>query len=311
MIAALFAAIAVTTNAVTFTAKATGISTGVQLEFLFVDPTSDRDYEALFVTDDPLTNIVAAFRQAGIEKGEAVDPKGCCFWPCGPVLTMEPAFDRLAADTEGKGTLPVVFTGGNGSGDMPAAIFALYSFAGSPLQFDDALDQSTAYGRFQARKELKKGTPERFTFRWDGQSRTTAMTPDFPPEKTLAEARTVAEGLARLDSREAKINGFKDGQFFYRAFLPLEKWRDRRERLVQPLEIRLDATNVSYTVIDEDWTVDGTDPKLTPREVTLQAAQKHPTVSALVFAHGGEKLERLYQLKATLPNIQNWYFYAD
>lgn len=311
MISALVASIVIATNAVTFTAKATGISTGVQLEFLFVDPTSDREYEALFVTDDPLAEIVAAFRKAGIEKGSPVDAKGCCFWPCGPKLTMEPAFEELAKDTEGKGTLPVVFTGGNGSGDIPAAIFALYSFAGSPLQFDDALEQSTAYGRFQALKELKKGMPKRFTFRWDGQSRTTAMTPDFPPDKTVAEARAVAAGLARLDSREAKINGFKDGQFFYRAFLPLEKWRDRRERLSQPLEIRLSSTNISYTVIDEDWTVDGPDPKLTPREVTLQAAQKHPTVSALVFTRGSEKLSRLYQLKASLPNIHNWYIYAD
>ena len=316
MIEILLATIMVSTNSVSFTAKATGIDLAVPVEFVIAGPDSDRDYESLFLTDDKPADIVAAMKKAGIPVGKTFDVPSCNLWPTGSVIEFEPKIDSLIKvkeDCDYK-LCDAVYTGGNGNYDMPSAVFATYTSGQTLFTFDDSLEQSVAYGRFLARRQYKKGEPITFKATWKGAS-TTAMTPDFPPEKTLAEAVKYATALQILDTRTTKINGFKEGQFFYQAFLPKVQWRDRKERLVQPVEVALTPSNVVTTVIDEDWSVAGNDPKLTPRVVPFDQAFKDKaksTDAVFFYASGDTKLAKLYELKKRIPaSFRNFYVYID
>ena len=316
MIATLIASIVVSTNCVSFTAKATGIDTAVPVEFVIAGPGSDRDYESLFITDDSLKDIVEAMSKAGIPTGKTYDVDKCILWPIGPVVEFEPRIDslvRIKEDVDYR-LYDTVYTGGNGNYDMPLAVLSTYTFSQSLFSFDDSLDQSVGYGRFIATRQWQKGDKITFKVTWKGGA-TVDTTPDFPADKTLAEAVKYAQAVQLLDTRTSKVNGFKEGQFFYQAFLPKEQWKDRKERLVQPIEIRLTSTNVVTTVIDEDWSVDGPDPKLTARIVDFDKAfaeKKKVTNVVFFFAPADTKLERLYELKKRIPaSYRNFYVYVD
>lgn len=316
MIATLIASIVVSTNCVSFTAKATGIDTAVPVEFVIAGPGSDRDYESLFITDDSLKDIVEAMSKAGIPTGKTYDVDKCILWPIGPVVEFEPRIDslvRIKEDVDYR-IYDTVYTGGNGNYDMPLAVLSTYTFSQSLFSFDDSLDQSVGYGRFIATRQWQKGDKITFKVTWKGGA-TVDTTPDFPADKTLAEAVKYAQAVQLLDTRTSKVNGFKEGQFFYQAFLPKEQWKDRKERLVQPIEIRLTSTNVVTTVIDEDWSVDGPDPKLTARIVDFDKAfaeKKKVTNVVFFFAPADTKLERLYELKKRIPaSYRNFYVYID
>lgn len=316
MIATLIASIVVSTNCVSFTAKATGIDTAVPVEFVIAGPGSDRDYESLFITDDSLKDIVEAMSKAGIPTGKTYDVDKCNLWPIGPVVEFEPRIDslvRIKEDVDYR-LYDTVYTGGNGNYDMPLAVLSTYTFSQSLFSFDDSLDQSVGYGRFIATRQWQKGDKITFKVTWKGGA-TVDTTPDFPADKTLAEAVKYAQAVQLLDTRTSKVNGFKEGQFFYQAFLPKEQWKDRKERLVQPIEIRLTSTNVVTTVIDEDWSVDGPDPKLTARIVDFDKAfaeKKKVTNVVFFFAPADTKLERLYELKKRIPtSYRNFYVYID
>lgn len=316
MIATLIASIVVSTNCVSFTAKATGIDTAVPVEFVIAGPGSDRDYESLFITDDSLKDIVEAMSKAGIPTGKTYDVDKCNLWPIGPVVEFEPRIDSLVRIKEDVvyRLYDTVYTGGNGNYDMPLAVLSTYTFSQSLFSFDDSLDQSVGYGRFIATRQWQKGDKITFKVTWKGGA-TVDTTPDFPADKTLAEAVKYAQAVQLLDTRTSKVNGFKEGQFFYQAFLPKEQWKDRKERLVQPIEIRLTSTNVVTTVIDEDWSVDGPDPKLTARIVDFDKAfaeKKKVTNVVFFFAPADTKLERLYELKKRIPaSYRNFYVYVD
>ncbi len=316
MIATLIASIVVSTNCVSFTAKATGIDTAVPVEFVIAGSGSDRDYESLFITDDSLKDIVEAMSKAGIPTGKTYDVDKCNLWPIGPVVEFEPRIDslvRIKEDVDYR-LYDTVYTGGNGNYDMPLAVLSTYTFSQSLFSFDDSLDQSVGYGRFIATRQWQKGDKITFKVTWKGGA-TVDTTPDFPADKTLAEAVKYAQAVQLLDTRTSKVNGFKEGQFFYQAFLPKEQWKDRKERLVQPIEIRLTSTNVVTTVIDEDWSVDGPDPKLTARIVDFDKAfaeKKKVTNVVFFFAPADTKLERLYELKKRIPaSYRNFYVYID
>ena len=316
MIATLIASIVVSTNCVSFTAKATGIDTAVPVEFVIAGPGSDRDYESLFITDDSLKDIVEAMSKAGIPTGKTYDVDKCILWPIGPVVEFEPRIDslvRIKEDVDYR-LYDTVYTGGNGNYDMPLAVLSTYTFSQSLFSFDDSLDQSVGYGCFIATRQWQKGDKITFKVTWKGGA-TVDTTPDFPADKTLAEAVKYAQAVQLLDTRTSKVNGFKEGQFFYQAFLPKEQWKDRKERLVQPIEIRLTSTNVVTTVIDEDWSVDGPDPKLTARIVDFDKAfaeKKKVTNVVFFFAPADTKLERLYELKKRIPaSYRNFYVYVD
>lgn len=316
MLGSILASIIVSSNCVSFTAKATGIDTAVPVEFIIAGPESDRDYESLFLTDDSLADIKAAMKKAGIPSGKTFDPEKCNLWPVGSVVEFEPAISSLVKikeDVDYK-LYDSIYTGGNSDTNMPLAVFSTYTCGQTLFTFDDSLDQSLAYGRFISVKQWKKGEAVTFKVTWKGKT-TVDTTPDFPADKTLAEAVKYAKAIQMVDLRTNKINGFKDGQFFYQAYLPKEQWRDRRERLVQPVEVKVTATNVVTTVIDEDWSVPGPDPKLTPRVVDFDKAfaEKGKSVNVVFFyAPGDIKLGRLYELKKRIPDsFKNFYVYVD
>lgn len=314
MIGALLSSIVVSSNAVSFTARATGVAVDVPLEFVFAEQGTAHDYETLFLTDDSLAELAAAFGRSGMPKGKPYDFAECRFWAEGPVVTLTPALDTLIRDLRGHPLAPIVVTGGNGRFEpMPKAMFATYNLGQSILRFDEMLDQSLEYGRFSPCRQFEKGEKFTFTVTWDGRRVEQAMTPDFPADKTLAEAVKVAKGLARVDSPETKIGGFKPGQFYYRAFLPEEKWRERSARLAQPLEIHVTSNDVGYVVIDEDWSGEGTEPVLSERRVSPAELNTLDRVdTCFIFASADTRLSRLYTIKAALPkHFINWYVFVD
>ena len=120
-----------------------------------------------------------------------------------------------------------------------------------------------------------------------------------------------ANALSVVDSVRTKINGCSN--IFYRAFLPLVKWRDRKERLVQPFELTIgDPDHLLF--IDEDWTVEGSDPKLTPREISFADVAKHPrTDTCFIFTSANTTIGRIWASMQKLKgsNVRNWYVFAE
>jgi len=345
-------------HSVTFTATSTDCGLDMQLEFLFVGPNSDRDYESMFVTDASVKEIAEAFDKAGIPRGRFIDPAASRFWPAGDVLEMKPSFAELVREMRGEKVPPVVYTGGarDESGlpvaetNMPAAVFALYGCGQSLIHLDDSLDQSVTYGRFQPAVKIPKGERREFTFTWDGRkfwephtmklergkvgeaiaalkehaSRCEVdVTADFSGDLTVSEAAGFAQAIAMVDSSRVKVNGFPEGQLFYRAYLPMEKWRDRRERLSQPPEVHLRGDGTLTVVhVKEDWSdEESLDPKLTPEEFPFSdcaaAAAKAETLAArtstvLMFAPADTKLSRIFEFRrAVKGRVTTWYVFQE
>ena len=318
-----------TNHAVTFTATATGVDASAPVEFVFAKKDSDRDYESLFLVDTSPSEFAKAFDKAGIPRGDCIDPDACRLWPTGPRLTLEPALTNfLSATVEGKPASfdPMLYAGGardkNGvpiaETDMPGAVFATYDLPQSLVSFDGVYPQGQVYGRYLPVRKIEKGTKQTFTFRWDGKSRdrkvdlhlshTNLLTEikrlrdlsaegpldvlvRFDPNLTIDETVRACRALAEIDSPRIKLNGF-DG-VFYRAFLPLEKWRDRSERLAQPVEIHLGEGGTNTVVeIREDWSGEGIDPVLEAVETrcrswkeTADAVSKIANPSGTIFAY--------------------------
>ena len=325
-------------HSVTFTAVSTDCGLDAPLEFLFVGPDSDRAYEALFVTEASVAEIADAFKKAGIPLGSPFSLEKCRFWPVGPELKVEPSLKSFLKETRGETTPSVLYTGGtrdaNGvpeaQTNMPSAVFALYNF--------------------KPAVKIPKGEKRSFTFTWTGQSAAEhielTFKPgesgealrslksksekgeidvfcDFSPEMTLAEAQAVSSALATVDSVRVKINGTKEGRFFFRAYIPLEKWRDRRERLAQPPEVHFLADgSLKVVEIREDWSdPDSVDPKLTPVDhifkSSADAAKKAgslvgKTNTILMLAPPDTKLSRLYDFKKSVTQeVLNWYVFQE
>ncbi len=344
-------------HSVSFTAVSTDCGLDTPLEFLFVGPGSDREYEAMFVTDAEISEIAAAFEKAGIPLGRPADIRASRFWPVGNKLEMKPSFNELVREMRGEKTPAIVYTGGTrdkkgipeATTNMPCALFAVYGCAQSLLVLNDVLDQSMSYGRFQPAVKIPKGERRTFTFTWQGETNWQLwtlklepgkladalrvlkeksaqyeidVTTDFSPEMTIREASGCAQALALLDSSRVKLNGFSEGQLFYRAFLPMEKWRDRKERLAQPPEVYFESDgSVRVTEVKEDWTKnDSSEPHLTPVEhpcaTIADAAQLISTLGArtstvLVFAPPETKLKSLFELrKLAKGTLVNWYVFT-
>ncbi len=345
-------------RSVSFTAVSTDCGMDAQLEFLFVGPKSDRDYEAMFVTDAGIPELAAAFEKAGIPLGSPADVKASRFWPCGNALEMKPSFKELVREMRGEKTPAIIYTGGTrdakgapeAATNMPGAVFALYGCGQSLLTLNDVLDQSATYGRFQPAVKIPKGERRTFTFTWNGErgwepftlkleprKLTSALlalkkksaltelnvTTDFSSDLTIKEATNFASALALIDSVRVKLNGATKGQFFFRAFLPMEKWRDRKERLAQPPEVHLKADgSITVTEILEDWSeTDSLDPKLTAKDypcADLETAAKlifrlgERTSTAFIFAPPDMKLAPLFDLKKAMKGeIVNWYIFSE
>lgn len=351
MIAALLASIVVATNAVTFTASATGIGKGDPTEFLWITSASEHGYEALFVLDDPAEELLAAFRRAGFKNGMPQDARTGNLYHVGDYVTISPSLlDFVQVKKETIPALPpLVYTGGRkdekGVSEVllyaPNALLAFFDCPQAPFLFDGLFRQGEVYGAFTSKLALKKGEKRSFTVSLTGQhmrhldceirpgnikevicglrSAATNSTLDvlvsFAPELTVLEATLAAQALALVDSTAVKINGTAAGNLYFRAFLPLVKWLDRKERLLQPFELTLgeNETDDKLVVVDEDWSGSGADPTLHPHEIPFAEAGKYPQIkTCFIYATKTTPLKRVFgAMKRLNRPIINYYVFAD
>ena len=332
----------------TFTATATGVEKGTPVEFAFAGRNTDRDYETMFLLDDGIDEFCRKLERAGFPRGKPTDERSCRLWPTGCPIRFDPPLTNFIAMTKSDGLQIArpIYTGGtrlkggdcDAGTNMPASVFSFYTLAQSPIVFDGIYDQGTVYGAFTARKTLRKGERVPFTvkledatppkplhltvrpgnsadvlnrLRSESEKGAVDALIGFSDELTVAEAAAMANALSVVDSVRTKINGCSN--IFYRAFLPLVKWRDRRERLVQPFELTLGDPD-RLVFIDEDWTVEGSDPKLSPREISFADAAKHQkTDTCFVFAPANATVARVMASMAKLKGsrVKNWYVFTE
>lgn len=328
--------------AFTFTATATGVEKGTAVEFVFAGSNSDRDYESMFLIDGSVDDFCRKLEKAGFPRGKPVEQDMCRLWPVGCRIEITPAVSNFVSGTMS----PFVYTGGSRdafgkceAGDtMPASLFSTYSLAQSPIVPVELLDQGSAYGHYTAARKIEKGTRVEFTVSCDENTMPKALhltirpgnakdvlerlrkgseageldvRIDFDGALTVEEATAVSQALASIDSSRVKLNG--TDTIFYRAFLPLTKWTDRQERLQQPFELTLAADGSNQLLfIEEDWSVEGDDPKLTPREISFEDARKYEkTDTCFIFIGKKEPLSRILSAMAKFGGmkIKNWYVF--
>lgn len=341
MIAAILAA------SLSFTATATGLEKGAPVEFIFAGRNTDRDYETMFLIEDSVDEFCAKLEAAGLPRGNPTDVALARLWPVGCPVTFSPALDSFIEGKmpEGLPESNPIYTGGLRLGEgrcdagtnMPAAVFSIYTLAQSPFVYNGIYDQGTVYGSFSARKALKKGERVSFTVTWDAATLPQEINLTIHPGKatdvlnhlraasensevsarigfdgqlTVQEATAAALALATIDSSRIKVNGCSN--IFYRSFLPLVKWQDRKERLSQPFELTLGNPN-RLVFIEEDWTVEGVDPKLTPVEIAISDIALHPrTDTCFIYADTKTTVSEILLAMKSLNggNIRNWYVFS-
>ena len=97
----------------------------------------------------------------------------------------------------------------------------------------------------------------------------------------LKRAVDVARVFDMLNGKGIKLDGKTADGLYPKAFLPLEKWRERKDRHPQPFELYVTrgadgALEKKLTFIEEDWTVEGLDPALTPRDFPFKEWAEFP-----------------------------------
>lgn len=335
--------------AFTFTATATGVQKGTPLEFLFAGSETDRDYETMFLIKQPIADFCRDIEKAGILRGSSISRSSCRLWPVGCSVSISPSVVEFVQTKmpEGMTFGSFIYTGGSrdkkgmpvANGEMPASLFSLYTLDQSPFVPNGIHEQGRVYGCHTAAQTLKKGDEYRFTITWDNatmpkrlklvakpgngrdllnQIRQAAESSEidvevvFDGSLTVLEAKNLANALSLVDSERIKLNGCGDGLFF-RAFLPLAKWLDRHERLTQPFELTIGETD-RLVFIDEDWSVEGDDPKLSEQIISFASITNHPkTDTCFIFAKDQTKLARIYDSTRKLKEgaILNWYVYGS
>lgn len=345
MIASLIAA------AYTFTASATGVEKGTPLEFMFAGKDTDRDYETMFVLDEPIETFCRELEKAGLPRGKPVDERNCYLWPVGCKLTIDPPLaDFVRTEMpEGLSLGSLIYTGGTRSSKgepeagttMPLSALCLYTLAQSPIVFNGYYPQGEVYNCHKASVSLKKGERRKFTLSWDGhlpkhvdillepgnaksklielkemssQHDELDVLVDFSDQLTLSEATLFAQALSVLDSVKVKINGRRKGHLFYRSFLPLVKWKDRKERLTQPFEVSIDANGiVKYVHLEEDWSGESLDPVLTEKIIKESDLSQYPKTDTVFFyAKGDAKLKVIYDILGKFSDsVLNHYVYVE
>lgn len=334
-----------------FSAYATGLEKDAPVEFLFASKNSDRDYESMFLIEESVEDFCKGIEKAGLPKGSAVDLPKCILWPTGCTLTIEPSISEFIEThmPEGYSMSDIIYTGGardEKGALMPESmnahcgIFALYSLSHSPIVFNGIFPQGDVYGAHSAKKALKKGEKVTFRLTWDGKTKPKNVTVNFKPgnsqsellklkaissenreinvkatfspDMSFKEARAISSALSAIDSKSVKINGVDADGLFYRAFLPLVKWTDRAERLLQPFELTITNGVEELVYIAEDWSGESLNPKLTPKTISFEDAKKYPKVtSCFIYTKSEEKLSTIYQAKKKLSGtkVQNWYVF--
>ncbi len=112
----------------------------------------------------------------------------------------------------------------------------------------------------------------------------------FSPDLTVAQAAKAAALFAMLDGKGLRVDGVGKGALFYQAFLPKEQWRSRQGRNPQPFELHLKrrpdgALERKLAFIEEDWSGEELDPKLSVREYAFDDWAQLP---GLVATAGGK-----------------------
>ena len=346
MISALLAA------SISFTATATGVGKGTPLEFLFAGKDSDRDYETMFLLDESVASLCRRAEAAGLPRGRATSLADCVLWPVGCRIEITPKPSEFVETDWPQGIVPsdFVYTGGTrdekgvpaADEEMPLSFCALYSLAQSPVVFNGVYRQGDVYGAHKAKVALEKGVRKTFTLTWDAKTLPShldvAFAPgtaggqilkvkeaadrgdvdvcvSFEPTLTVKEATQLAQTLSLIDSPHVKLNGRPSGRLFFRAFLPDARWRDRQQRMVQPFEATVGASEAddALVFIEEDWTVEGDDPKLTPRRIAFSDAAAHPkTDTCFIYARADVRLTRLYAIMEKMKGakVRTWYVFS-
>ena len=152
----------------------------------------------------------------------------------------------------------------------------------------------------------------------------------FDEALPLARVREVCKVIQRIEGENGiRMEPPPEGQLFYKAYLPDEKWRERTKRLSQPWELhigRLSATNavppLRLVKISEDWSdPQSIEPKLTAVDFPLTSFDDLPRILAkegpglpvlLVFAPNdapiGQFLAGIRRVLDTHPTI---YVFAE
>ena len=325
--------------AFTFTATATGLEKGAPVEFMFVDKNSDRDYEALFILDRTQAEFRRDLEKAGLKPGKCENAAKCILWPVGCPVKIEPSLDEYVNVKlpDGYQRAEPIYTGGY---DGPSA-FAFYSMSESAIVFNGVYPQGDVYNAYTMKRSMKKGEQVKFTLTWDESKRPRSLVYevgatnvaevikklqaesakgeidvriDLKSDVTYEQAVPIANALSTVDSVKVKMNGVKDGGIFFKAFLPKIAWLTRKDRLVQPFELTLGATpdDDKLVFIEEDWSVEGDDPKLTLKQIPFADAAKHDkTDSCFIFVPAGTTVGRIEKAMARLndPRIKSWYVF--
>lgn len=255
---------------------------------------------------------------------------------------------------------PFAYTGGArdalgqplASTNAPCAVFALYNHGPALIQLDGMLDQSGSYGRFVTAAKHADGALFEVQLAWDGKRRVKEVdlkltaenageamgtlkedarkfdvhaTISFDSTVTVERASAVARAFAMLDGAGVKMNGCGKGQFFFRAFLPEEKWRDRAARAFQPFEVHVAADGSrSFTFVEEDWSGDGIDPVLKPKTTSFKEWSELPGIIAktgeqgskimvmFIYAPKGARVADLTPaIGAVFPRVSTFYVFGE
>ena len=82
---------------------------------------------------------------------------------------------------------------------------------------------------------------------------------------------------------------------------------------MQPFELHLSSGNPCLLFIEEDWTVEGMDPRLTEREISFANAAKYPkTDTCLIYAKKDSTLGEVVKFLPKLPEtVHTHYVYGE
>lgn len=130
-------------------------------------------------------------------------------------------------------------------------------------------------------------------------------------ELTLTQAADVTRVFVMLDGKGLKLYGKSKDGLFPRAFLPQDAWRKREGRTPQPFEVYLLGDTKKLTYIEEDWSGESLDPKLTPKEYPFSEMSELPALVKRVGDKDSKKVELLFvfaprnePLKKIMPAVR-------
>lgn len=192
------------TRTIEILAETTGISAGIETEFLLIGAKSDRAYEAVFVSKNDGDAVLQAAEFIGVAKGRPVNPRTLVFHPRGERFTVEVRqlkdesagpVGRWIQDTRDPECLArgFTFTGGEDwkGTTIPAAIVSLYNEPCSMFDLPFQAAKGVVYGRFRAARKAgmheKVALVLKFLPTADGGPRSVDKVIAFGPDAKVAD----------------------------------------------------------------------------------------------------------------------------